>query len=1055
MRTNVFLRSTRRQPVKALCLALMIAFVTFAFVGRVSEYLLVRQETERLEDYYRSSADLESLGGDPWADTSEAVAYLEARPDVEAVNTYDYLSGVMEEDFCNADTDLLSNGQSRYLAFYGRVVVDGLPTFRVETVLAGLPEYVREGGMASISSADAAGKAPDALKAGQSYLVLGQYIPDSPACSAGWGEGGTYRTNALSVSDNQDNWYYPVDGEADWSAPALSYAADFIHQAREEQRSLNIIPLRDMSALPMVQEADPALYLTAGRWLDSEDDAQGRRVCVINDNLATLRGLEVGDTLFIKLRDVPARFGYFDGCDDPFAQDMDTETGEYEIVGIYDYRELYQRTVTRNFTYIPASVVPEGFQGASAETVSTERFYFQMEDIVPPSAAPLPYPGAVSFVLTSPDEEARFMAETRSDLEHMGFRASFLDNGLEDFRAAAGPMRQSSLYNALIYSAILLAAFALAAFVYFFLRRRELAIVRALGVPVKTCVKQISLPLGLIGLPGVLLGGTLGWRYTLVNAAKTLEALAEFGDGSVSALPVYWLILLWASAAALLLALTVGSAAMLSRRPVLEQMQGGSAVKEKRRTARQDAIAASGGGVRVSELSFEAAALALREPLPRTRSLGVAHTLRFVWRHVSRARVKSLLAVALAAGFTVGLGAIRLSIAANRQEVDRLYETTSVSIELTKADSTQTTTAGSFLFEDTAQSILDTGFITDTYLEGANYCQVFLYDGPWERETNLFINPDQQTKRTIRSIDNAEAFLTAGSGMDASITYLGDWTAELFAENWAEKDAQAPDSDPVRFPMVVPKETYDEYGLQPGDSMGVACKGRFHMCEIAGYYEGEVAGEYHNGPEVHVYYDESAPILMPTSALRSMVKNMLYSKAVFTVDPAKNRELDAFRAVVDELANTPRIGGVPVRTILRDEELRLAIEPIENSIRLMEVLYPVALVLSLLAAAGVSVLFVMLSAKEAAILRVQGTTRFRTVLMLSLQQVFTCFAGLLAGLIGILLYIGGTRPDLLTGLAPGAALCAGLYLTAGVTGAAVSSAAVTGKNPLEMLQVKE
>ena len=292
-----------------------------------------------------------------------------------------------------------------------------------------------------------------------------------------------------------------------------------------------------------------------------------------------------------------------------FAQDMDTETGEYEIVGIYDYRELYQRTVTRNFTYIPASVVPEGFQGASAETVSTERFYFQMEDIVPPSAAPLPYPGAVSFVLTSPDEEARFMAETRSDLEHMGFRASFLDNGLEDFRAAAGPMRQSSLYNALIYSAILLAAFALAAFVYFFLRRRELAIVRALGVPVKTCVKQISLPLGLIGLPGVLLGGTLGWRYTLVNAAKTLEALAEFGDGSVSALPVYWLILLWASAAALLLALTVGSAAMLSRRPVLEQMQGGSAVKEKRRTARQDAIAASGGGVRVSELSFEAAAL--------------------------------------------------------------------------------------------------------------------------------------------------------------------------------------------------------------------------------------------------------------------------------------------------------------------------------------------------------------------------------------------------------------------------------------------------------------
>ena len=36
MKTNVFLRSTRRQPVRALFLALVTAFVTFAFVGRAS-----------------------------------------------------------------------------------------------------------------------------------------------------------------------------------------------------------------------------------------------------------------------------------------------------------------------------------------------------------------------------------------------------------------------------------------------------------------------------------------------------------------------------------------------------------------------------------------------------------------------------------------------------------------------------------------------------------------------------------------------------------------------------------------------------------------------------------------------------------------------------------------------------------------------------------------------------------------------------------------------------------------------------------------------------------
>ena len=88
-------------------------------------------------------------------------------------------------------------------------------------------------------------------------------------------------------------------------------------------------------------------------------------------------------------------------------------------------------------------------------------------------------------------------------------------------------------------------------------------------------------------------------------------------------------------------------------------------------------------------------------------------------------------------------------------------------------------------------------------------------------------------------------------------------------------------------------------------------------------------------------------------------------------------------------------------------------------------------------------------------MRIQGTTKVRTVTMLTLQQAFPCIAGLLVGLTGILLYIGGARPDLLPGLAPGAALCAALYLAAGITGAVVSSAVVTGKNPLELLQVKE
>ena len=48
MKPNPFLRSTFRQPGKALCLVLVTALAAFAFVSRASEYLLIAQETERL-----------------------------------------------------------------------------------------------------------------------------------------------------------------------------------------------------------------------------------------------------------------------------------------------------------------------------------------------------------------------------------------------------------------------------------------------------------------------------------------------------------------------------------------------------------------------------------------------------------------------------------------------------------------------------------------------------------------------------------------------------------------------------------------------------------------------------------------------------------------------------------------------------------------------------------------------------------------------------------------------------------------------------------------------
>ncbi|HHY35335.1 MAG TPA: hypothetical protein GX510_06875, partial [Firmicutes bacterium] len=54
MRKNVCLKSALRQPARTLVLVLLIGLISFAFVSKVAEYLVVNRETDRLAGYYRS-----------------------------------------------------------------------------------------------------------------------------------------------------------------------------------------------------------------------------------------------------------------------------------------------------------------------------------------------------------------------------------------------------------------------------------------------------------------------------------------------------------------------------------------------------------------------------------------------------------------------------------------------------------------------------------------------------------------------------------------------------------------------------------------------------------------------------------------------------------------------------------------------------------------------------------------------------------------------------------------------------------------------------------------
>ena len=175
--------------------------------------------------------------------------------------------------------------------------------------------------------------------------------------------------------------------------------------------------------------------------------------------------------------------------------------------------------------------------------------------------------------------------------------------------------------------------------------------------------------------------------------------------------------------------------------------------------------------------------------------------------------------------------------------------------------------------------------------------------------------------------------------------------------------------------MVLPKALYDALDAGESGRVGLSCRG-FWVCEAAGYYTGAVDGA------------DAYPVLAPLSAYRQLSASRAptYCKVHVTLTPSLNRELERFTEIVNTAAASQGTALTALRAVIWDGELRQAVSPLERALELMRMLYPVVLALSLLSAAGVAVLFVMLLAKEAAILRVQGTAKIQTILMLSLQR---------------------------------------------------------------------
>ena len=1067
MKNRIYLKSTLRQPLRSILLLLLIGLLSAAFTVRVVEYVLIQRETGRLGDYYRAIGTLQSANSEEYNDVAGADLIAKSKY-VGLEDRRRCCSGVLQGMY-NGDTHgEMSDGyeKSEYdvgvhnsdVFVYGKLLstpalfkIGGWATgeeheayqfkFQVDQVEAGYPENVSEGKTVTlywITDGKDISSILEELHVGDRYFLKAFY----DARTTNMLQWDTPSENLIVKPLNDSGlWFLPVEpGESvNLESPELDGLREELELLRENLSAMLVVGTKDMSAMPNVQQVSKTYYLAEGRWLDRNDDRNTRKVCVVHQEFANFRGLSVGDTITLTLRNLePANlgeegcYGYIlDGEKWENWRDFSTQTETFEIVGLYGMiSRNYGGELTCHNTvmYIPDSCMPEGF-GADPETMVWD----------------------YSFVLKSSQDEAAFLGENREALEELGYSVSFVENHSENFWASVTPMRQSATFSAAVFAGVLLLGLVLAAFLYLLLRRRDFAILRAMGVPNGPAARGLLGPVALLGLLGIAAGSIPAWGYAMRKTAETLATISGPEGVEVSVeLSRLYLVGICACVWALLVAFVAIGAGRLSRRPALELLQGAAGGRKKRKKTSQKPRQLEEKPGKVSQPervrpmgnvpTWQVQTDALKG-LPRGRGPGMGVSGWYVLRQIRRAPLKSALAMALALGFVVALGWMDLTAERSQAEADRLYETTVVEAKITQSNPSMSVGTSNIINKSTVDAILETGLVQDVYLEsrlGHSFVAPFAAD-------NADMEYDES--RMIRNVtyyglNQPEAYC-ARNGIE--ITYAPGWDDGIFTEEWSLDDTKKRE-----IPVVLSTNMLTQLGLELENEFYAECDQTKNGNGGRSYGRYLVVGQYTGQASM-----EGDPVLLGLSALLAAEERLAlepaYSVAEFVLDPVKNRELSARREELKELVAQPNAGALDLTLVLWDEELTQVVGPLEQNVRLMSVLYPVTAALSVLIAIGVSVLLLFQSAREMAALRAMGCTRRRVTGMFSCQQGLLCLLGILLGLVALGALRGGME-----GVWKGKTLlCAGLYFLGATIGAMVTSAGLGRRKPMELLQIKE
>ena len=313
-----------------------------------------------------------------------------------------------------------------------------------------------------------------------------------------------------------DQWckaVWPLDGAPQNYLDTEGYAPlrELIDITNADMRTFDMVYTEDMGMIMRFAQGDMAII--DGRALTPEDTSANADVCVVSRQLAEAYDLSIGDVLTMKLG--TELFEQYKGLGAVAAARERYKPAEktvsLEIVGVYADTDSLSRQSTKpqfsysiNTVFVPKSLLLVDPDSLIDHELTPAEFSFKVED-----AWDIP----------------AFLRDAEPVIEGMGLSLIFEDGGWGEISGIFYSARRVAMLRMAVLLLAIIAAVGLAVYLHISRKKKEYAIMRALGTTRQVSSRALLLPLMAVAAVSVLAGSAVAWAYSN-NAIAQNNALA-------------------------------------------------------------------------------------------------------------------------------------------------------------------------------------------------------------------------------------------------------------------------------------------------------------------------------------------------------------------------------------------------------------------------------------------------------------------------------------------------------------------------------------------------